>query len=95
MKDNVELKINGLMCDNESCGYRDDTIKREDYENCINKPCPDCGESLLTFNDYMNVLVLENVVNEVNQMESSEIGEKEIKTVEVNLHKTITFKHEN
>lgn len=92
MDRNVKLKIEGLRCDNTECNYEDKSIKRSDYEDSINKPCPMCGENLLTFNDYMNVLILENAVREVNEIGSKEIGEKEIKTVEVNLHKNITFK---
>lgn len=52
-------EIKGLMCDNPSCDYRDDTILREDYEKYINYPCPKCGAPLLTQKDYDAVLLLE------------------------------------
>lgn len=39
-------RIGGLKCDNPECDYKDDTIDVVDYEQHIDKPCPDCGESL-------------------------------------------------
>lgn len=41
----------GLQCDNPKCDYKEDT-PHEEYPNCINKPCPKCGENLLTQEDY-------------------------------------------
>lgn len=89
MENNVNLKFEGLKCDNEKCGYNDDSIKRSEYENCINKACPNCGQNLLTFNDYMNVLILENAVNEANKIQIND--KKEKISVKVNLHKGISF----
>ena len=48
--------ISGLKCDNPDCDYKDDTIDSVDYEQHIDKPCPDCGESLLTQDDYDKVM---------------------------------------
>jgi len=44
------LEINGIKCDN--CEYRDDSVQMEDYHAWLDKPCPLCGEKLLTRDDY-------------------------------------------
>lgn len=43
-----ELEISGIKCDNPSCDYSDMSVKFEDYKDWLNKPCPLCGENLLT-----------------------------------------------
>ena len=44
--------IQGIKCDNEKCDYADPTVQYEEYPNWINKPCPACGENLLTEKAY-------------------------------------------
>ena len=89
MENNVELRYNGLKCD--YCTYKDESIKREDFEISINKPCPECGENLLTFQDYINILLVEKAVEETNRIVIDE-PKGEIKTVTVDTHKEIKFK---
>lgn len=48
----MDIQISGLKCDKDGCDYRDDTIPFDEYEKSIGKPCPKCGESLLTQDDY-------------------------------------------
>lgn len=52
----MELNITGLKCDH--CDYRDDSVQFSDFATSIGKPCPDCGESLLTQEDYNQCLRL-------------------------------------
>lgn len=76
------IDVEGLMCDNEKCDYKDDSIPYEEYENYINKGCPKCGENLLTQFDYDFV---ENLVEEakliahVVNMEEMSVGNLEVK----------------
>jgi hypothetical protein len=46
----MEFKISGLKCD--FCTYRDDEVQFSEYEASIGRPCPHCGHSLLTREDY-------------------------------------------
>lgn len=46
----MPIKISGLKCD--YCDYRDDTVPYSDYPASIGKPCPKCGENLLTQAEY-------------------------------------------
>ncbi len=52
----MELNISGLKCDN--CTYRNDDIVFEDYKNNIGAKCPECGESLLTQEEYDDCIKL-------------------------------------
>jgi hypothetical protein len=57
------MKITGIKCDNKTCDYNDDSIKKEEYLAFINKPCPKCGCNLLTQKDYDTVMLLDKITN--------------------------------
>lgn len=61
----VELVIKGIQCD--SCDFKDPEVKVEDYPNWLNKPCPTCGENLLTQADFDNVQILLKSVELANK----------------------------
>lgn len=46
----MPLEISGLKCDN--CEWRDNSILFTDYQECIGKPCPNCGNNLLTQSEF-------------------------------------------
>lgn len=46
----VDYKISGIKCDH--CNYSDDSVQYEEYPEYVNEPCPDCGNNLLTIDDY-------------------------------------------
>jgi len=54
---NVELNIHGVKCDNPNCDYSDMSVTVSDYADWVNKPCPKCGENLMTQKDYDNTMV--------------------------------------
>lgn len=85
--DKVRITEKGLMCDNEQCDYKDETIKSVDYEKWIDAPCPKCGDSLLTREDFVNIRTLEMVVALTNSMSEEEINEA-VKDID---HKQIDF----
>lgn len=62
------LVIRGLKCDAPSCGYRDDSIEMSEYESYIDAPCPLCGASLLTREDFELVDVVIQLTSEIEQM---------------------------
>ena len=76
MKANIEIKEGGLKCDH--CDYKDTTIPYESFPEFINKPCPKCGENLLTIEDYQNAVNFMNYVKFVNSLD--EDGIKELTT---------------
>ena len=46
MKDIIQVK--GLKCDNPSCDWSNMLVSFEEFENWVGKPCPKCGEVVLT-----------------------------------------------
>lgn len=58
MNNNCGITGGGLKCDNPSCDFVDMSIEIGDYDNWVNKPCPKCGESLLTEEDYTAVKMM-------------------------------------
>ena len=55
--------MKGLRCDNPNCDYEDLSIERKDYEKYLSIPCPLCGSTLLTKEDYQVILDLEKLEN--------------------------------
>ena len=64
----VSTRIGGLKCDNPECDYKDETIDSVDYEEHIDKPCPNCGESLLTQDDYDKVVKMQQAIKDLNNL---------------------------
>jgi hypothetical protein len=62
MRKLIEIKVGDefIVCDNTKCDYTmPENSEHEELHKYINKPCPMCGENLLTTTDYkqyMNVL---------------------------------------
>lgn len=66
-KENVlDLNVGGIKCDN--CDYRDMEVKFEDYRDYIGKPCPICGEPLLTEADYKLIVKIIKATGFVNRV---------------------------
>ncbi len=76
MKDNLELTESGLQCDNPKCDWTDKTINFDVYKEWINKPCPKCGENVLTQEDHNNAEAVRLAVEMVNSMSEKELEEK-------------------
>lgn len=74
---NIELIESGLVCDNKLCDYKDTSISVENYKDWINKPCPKCGENLLTEEDYINsqkVILAVDLINSLSEEELAELS---------------------
>lgn len=66
-----------LQCDKDGCDYREDGIINAELETHINKPCPKCGENLLTLEDYNNAqfaLKGAEFINSLTDEEMEELG---------------------
>ena len=68
MKNALEINISGIKCDNPNCDFEDMSVKVEDYDKWLNKPCPQCGENLLTDDDYRNVQFLLGMAELANKI---------------------------
>lgn len=75
MESNIDLSSGGLQCDNVNCDFIDHSIPSADYDNWINRPCPKCGENLLTLEDFLNVRLLEKQVAWINSLTKEQIDE--------------------
>jgi hypothetical protein len=45
-----QVKISGIKCDR--CEWKDISVKFKEYKHYVNKPCPLCGDNLLTEKHY-------------------------------------------
>ena len=66
---NATVTFSGIKCDNPDCNYADLTVNVEEYDQWLNRPCPDCGCNLLTQADYDMVKMILYRANEINKME--------------------------
>lgn len=64
----IQVQANGLVCDNPNCDYEKRDIAMQDYGAWIGALCPDCGEPLLTQEQYDLMQDVLSIVNTVNEM---------------------------
>ena len=69
MKKNIEYSVRGIKCDNPECDYVDENVSYLDYPSWVNKPCPKCGENLLTEEDYLKVKSMVDLMDTLNLMD--------------------------
>jgi ssDNA-binding Zn-finger/Zn-ribbon topoisomerase 1 len=62
----VKLNIKGIKCDH--CNYQEPDVEFKDYDKWLNKPCPKCGENLLTKADLESLKMLVQATNAVNKL---------------------------
>ncbi len=71
--ENIEVSDSGLICDRETCDWEDRTITFADLPNWINRPCPKCGDNLLTYEDFVRVDTLMKSVEFINSLPESDL----------------------
>ena len=70
---NIEIEHEeGIRCDNPNCDFVDETVKLDDLEQWLNKPCPKCGENL-TEQDFINAIALRETIKVVNELTEDDI----------------------
>lgn len=87
MNDAIEMNIRGIQCDNPKCDFRDMNVKYEDHESWLNKPCPKCGENLLTEKDYKSCKRLIKAIRFFNKIFPRRKEDDEIVTITVTKNK--------
>lgn len=70
----MTLNIRGIKCDH--CDYSDMEVEAVDYPDWLNRPCPKCGENLLTEADYHAVLSMMGMARLVNSLSVDAPAEK-------------------
>lgn len=101
----LQLNIQGIKCDNPDCDYeevveckcRNANKVIEKYKKWINKPCPKCGQNLLTLRDYIVLKMIILCVDILNTIlpEPKNDEEKEVFSLEMNGSGEVIFKHKN
>jgi hypothetical protein len=67
----IEIKnMGGIKCDNPLCDYVNKDVHITDYIDYINKPCPCCGENLLTEEDYRSINIFLKTIKFINKIGS-------------------------
>ncbi len=80
------LNQGGIICDNPKCDFKDSTVT--DFPSYINKPCPKCGENLLTQEDFEaheKMIAMVTLLNEVLPPVTPE-DEKDMSHMSVHYH---------
>lgn len=85
MEQNIEILTGGIVCD--KCDWKDDTISSDKYHQYINKPCPKCGENLLTLEDYQRAEMLLWVAHFMNSLPKEVLEQMNSKTQEESIDK--------
>jgi hypothetical protein len=67
------INISGIQCDNPSCDYKDMSVRFEDYVDWLNRPCPKCGDNLLTQESLDQCQALVEAVELANEFSPDDI----------------------
>ena len=67
-----------IKCDNEECGWEDKIVTDDQYQDYIDKPCPCCGENLLTREAYENVMRMKAFVMQANEWIKENVPQEKI-----------------
>lgn len=100
----IEKSQNSLItCDNTKCNYTIPYSQEEEHNTYkyINKPCPLCGENLLTEQDYLQHQKVVKLVNWLNRwfswttyFYSKKSWDKNRKEISVHVHDGVKIKKE-
>jgi len=66
-KDLIESRVAFIQCDAKSCDYKTTDVG-DDYKVFLNKPCPNCGASLLTQEDIDSQESMQSILKSINSM---------------------------
>ena len=69
------IRAYGIKCDNPDCNWQDMSVKQEDYADWVDKPCPCCGENLMTRQCYENTLAQTQAAEALNTLLNAMIPE--------------------
>lgn len=88
----LTLDIHGIKCDNKDCNYKDMSVKMEDYDKWLNKPCPECGQNLLTQEDYDISNEFVKLTNMINKIFPGPINDEPLFKTEIEMNGSGKFK---
>ena len=63
----IEKDHHVVVCDKLGCDYEEFYSESSLLKTYINKPCPKCGENLLTEKDYKDYQILMGTINFINK----------------------------
>lgn len=69
----TELLHTEILCDNEQCDFVEENVAVSSLKEWVNRPCPKCGENLLTEQDYENSLVVDKTMEMLRRLSPNKI----------------------
>jgi len=84
-----------VVCDNDDCGYEIPFNDKLNLFDFIDKECPNCGDNLLTNEDYIMSLKIQKCIDFINKwfswtlIFSGKIREEDYSKVGLHVHKGI------
>ena len=67
----LHIECGGIVCDNPKCSYENKDARLHEYKQYLNKPCPKCGENLLT---QENMDTISYLIDLSNTLGDTEVG---------------------
>ena len=85
-KQYVACNVTYMKCDALGCDYRTEDVSNETLVTYLNKPCPKCGENLLTDKDFEEfeahqtlAAILNKQIEKISPMTDEEFSKVELK----------------
>ncbi len=72
---NIEVTDSGIVCDNPQCDYEDKSVLGENLSEWVDRPCPKCGENLLTQQDLDDWTKTRELLDQLNGIDPAVLEE--------------------
>lgn len=94
MENIVVTDHGGIVCDNLACDFKDSQASFETFKEYLNKPCPKCGDNLLTQEDYDNAMLVWKSIQLMNTLTPEQIKQlNDLMGIEENPENTGKMQH--
>lgn len=60
----ISFTAGGIKCD--TCDFKESAVTADSYPQWLNKPCPWCGDNLLTEKDYASLNLMIKIIKVTN-----------------------------
>lgn len=62
------MKVENLKVKCDKCNYKEENIQFNELSKYVNKPCPKCGDVLVTIEEYNTLLFINNSIKNINKI---------------------------
>ena len=79
----VEVRFKSISCSSKTCNYKARGVKFRNYHKWVDKPCPRCGDVLLSKSDYNRSIVFSEMSEHLNNVSGKAYVRHKVTTINI------------